>query len=121
MEPYHLLWAKPVEAIEMKARYPVVALSYRDSALDKLRVKAIAELASLLVPGDLRTSSTPAMPFRLKVINNGVQGSRPRLWSLKEPCQVGRGQGEEPGRLCRRIDRDNNEGQGLSPSAYLAR
>jgi len=80
MEPYHLLWAKPVEAIEMKARYPVVALSYRDSALDELRVKAIAELASLLVPGDLRTSSTPAMPFRLKVINNGVQGSRPRLW-----------------------------------------
>jgi len=41
MEPYHLLWAKPVEAIEMKARYPVVALSYRDSALDELRVSRL--------------------------------------------------------------------------------
>ncbi len=76
MEPYHLPWAKPVEAIEMEVRYPVVTLSYRDSALDELGVKAIAELASPLVPGDLRASSTPAVPLRLKVINNG--GSRVR-------------------------------------------
>ncbi|MFP3287516.1 MAG: GH116 family glycosyl-hydrolase, partial [Acidilobus sp.] len=76
MEPYHLPWAKPVEAIEMEIRYPVVTLSYRDSALDELGVKAVAELASPLVPGDLRASSTPAVPLRLKVINNG--GSRVR-------------------------------------------
>jgi len=82
MEPYHIPWAKPVEAIEMEVRYPVVALRYRDALLEEAGLEVEAELISPLLPGDLRTSSTPAVLMRFHMVNRGSSTVRASIMAV---------------------------------------
>ncbi|MFP3286714.1 MAG: GH116 family glycosyl-hydrolase [Acidilobus sp.] len=82
MEPYHIPWAKPVEAVEIEVRYPVVALRYRDALLEEAGLEVEAELISPLLPGDLRTSSTPAVLMRFHIVNKGGSTVRASIMAV---------------------------------------
>ncbi|MEM1610244.1 MAG: GH116 family glycosyl-hydrolase [Sulfolobales archaeon] len=71
LNPYQTPWVRNVESIEFEAKPPITSLIFRDRLLDRSRLSVEAKIYSLLVPGNLRLSSTPAIIFRFFVKNTG--------------------------------------------------
>lgn len=69
-DPYTLPWLKSVEGVEYLGEPPFAFLRYRDS---ELPVEVSAEAFSPLIPGDSKSSSTPAAAFVLSARNRAQE------------------------------------------------
>lgn len=64
-DPYKAPWLKPVKAVEYSGEPPLARLKY----VDDLPLEISAEFLSPFIPGDLKSSSTPAVVIRIVVRN----------------------------------------------------
>jgi uncharacterized protein (DUF608 family) len=82
LNPYQTPWVRNIESLEVIATPPKIKIIYRDRWLEKSGLEIYSEIYSLLLPGDLKISTTPALIIRFVIRNIGDKKTDVSLISI---------------------------------------